>query len=129
MIVKENPARIAEVVGTVAVTGAAGVDAAVRRAEAARRDWAAGTVAERVAGLRRGAAAIAGRTEELAVLLARESGKPLADCRGEIGFALAYLEWVCGQAPEVLAAREIDDGAGRLVTRRRPYGVVACVTP
>lgn len=72
---------------------------------------------------------MAARAEELAVLLARESGKPLADCRGELGYALAFLEWVCERAPGVLADRELDDGAGRLVTRRRPYGVVACVTP
>ncbi|GAA2214423.1 aldehyde dehydrogenase family protein [Nonomuraea monospora] len=129
MITKENPARTTEVVGVLPITGPAGVDAAVRRAEAARRDWSAHPITGRIAALRRGAAAIAGRAEELAVLLARESGKPLADCRGEIGFALAYLEWVCERAPDVLAEQVADDGAGRLVTRRRPYGVVACVTP
>ncbi|WP_345577714.1 aldehyde dehydrogenase family protein, partial [Nonomuraea rosea] len=79
--------------------------------------------------LRDGAAAIAARFQELAVLLARESGKPLADCRGEIAFALAWLRWVCEHAPGVLAVSDVADGAGRLVTRRRPYGVVACVTP
>ncbi|MGW0808650.1 aldehyde dehydrogenase family protein [Nonomuraea sp. NPDC002799] len=129
MITKENPARIGEVVGRVPVTDPAGVDAAVRRAEAARPGWSARPVAERAGALLRGADVLAGQVAELAVLLARESGKPLADCRGEITFALAYLRWVCEHAPGVLADSAIDDGAGRLVTRRRPYGVVACLTP
>ncbi|MFC5819322.1 aldehyde dehydrogenase family protein [Nonomuraea harbinensis] len=129
VIRRENPARVAEVVGRIPVTGADGVDAAVRRVAEVRREWAARPIGDRVAVLREAAGVIDGRTGELAVLLARESGKPLADCRGEISFALTYLRWVCDNAPRVLAPAEIDDAAGRLVVRRAPYGVVGCVTP
>ncbi|MFD8530706.1 aldehyde dehydrogenase family protein [Streptosporangium canum] len=129
LITRENPARVAEIVGSVPVTDPAAVDAAVRRADDAFRGWSGLPVAERVAALRRGADTVAGRLEELAPLLARESGKPLADSRGEIGFAVAFLRWVCDEAPAVLAATEVDDDAGRLVVRRKPYGVVGCVTP
>ncbi|MER5423636.1 aldehyde dehydrogenase family protein [Streptosporangium roseum] len=129
LITRENPARVDEVVGSVPVTDPAAVDAAVRRADDAFRDWSGLPVAERVAALRHGADTVAARLEELAPLLARESGKPLADSRGEIGFAVTFLRWVCDEAPAVLAATEIDDDAGRLVVRRKPYGVVGCVTP
>ncbi|GGO78466.1 aldehyde dehydrogenase family protein [Nonomuraea cavernae] len=129
MISRENPARITEIVGHVPVTGPDGVDAAVRRADAECRDWSALPVAARAEILRECGETLAARQEELATLLARESGKPLADCRGEIGFALAYLRWVCDHAPRVLAPSEVDDGAGRLVLSREPYGVVGCVTP
>ncbi|MDA0638821.1 aldehyde dehydrogenase family protein [Nonomuraea sp. MCN248] len=129
LISRENPARITEIVGRVPVTGADGVDAAVRRADQARREWAARSIGDRIAALREAAQTVTGRVGELAELLARESGKPLADCRGEISFALTYLRWVCEHAPGVLAPAEIDDAAGRLVVRRAPYGVVACLTP
>ncbi|MFE3448970.1 aldehyde dehydrogenase family protein [Nonomuraea sp. NPDC059194] len=126
MINRENPARITEVVGSVPVTDP---DAAVRRAEVAGRDWSALALTERIAALRQSAHTVGTRVEELAVLLARESGKPLADCRGEIMFALAYLRWVCDHAPRLLDDSRFDDSAGRLVIRRRPYGVVVCLTP
>ncbi|MFG2090053.1 MULTISPECIES: aldehyde dehydrogenase family protein [unclassified Spirillospora] len=127
-IVRENPARLGETVGRVPVADAADVDRAVRAAEAAQRDWRDVPAAERAEALRRAAAAVesAGGT---AVLLARESGKPLADCEGEIRFAAAYLRWVAGHAPAAYADREVDDAAGRLLLRHRPYGVVAAITP
>ncbi|MEU5988050.1 aldehyde dehydrogenase family protein [Spirillospora sp. NPDC047418] len=127
-IVRENPARLGEVVGRVPVADAAGVDRAVRGAEAEQRAWGAVPAAERADVLR----AAAGAVDALpgaAELLARESGKPLADCAGELRFAAAYLRWLAERAPAALADRETDDAAGRLVLRQRPYGVVAAVTP
>ncbi|GAA4080357.1 aldehyde dehydrogenase family protein [Nonomuraea soli] len=129
MIVRENPARVTEIVGRKPVSSPEAVDAAVRRAEDARHDWAALSLGRRITALRAATDAIEERHDELAVLLARESGKPLPDCRGEIAFALTYARWVCDQAPRVLAPVELDDAAGRLLVRRLPYGVVACLTP
>jgi acyl-CoA reductase-like NAD-dependent aldehyde dehydrogenase len=127
VIVRENPARPAEVVGEVAQ--ARDVDAVVRGAASAQRAWARRSPAERAAAVRAAAAPLDARLDELAVLLARESGKPLADSRGELGFALAYLRWAADRAPDVLADRVVDDALGRLVQRPVPYGVVAAVTP
>lgn len=124
MIIRANPARTSEIVGRVPVSSPAEVDAAVRRAATRQREWAALSIGERIDIL---LASVV--RDELAVLMARETGKPLADCRGEIGFARAYLRWVCEHAPRVLAAREVDNAAGRLVVRREPYGVVGCITP
>ncbi|MBA8956858.1 aldehyde dehydrogenase family protein [Actinomadura namibiensis] len=126
-IVRENPARVAEEVGRVPVDDARAVDAAVRAVEAAQPGWAARPVAERAAVL----AAVADALDAAcpAGLLARETGKPLADCRGEIRFSAAYLRWAAEHAPAAFADRETDDAAGRLLLRRRPYGVVAAVTP
>ncbi|GAA0822377.1 aldehyde dehydrogenase family protein [Streptosporangium amethystogenes subsp. fukuiense] len=129
VIVRENPARVDELVGSVPVTDPTGVDEVVRRADDAFREWSRIPVAERVATLRHAADAVSARLEELATLLARETGKPLADCHGEIGFAVTFLRWACDRAPAALASLEVDDDAGRLVVRRKPYGVVGCVTP
>lgn len=129
MIVRENPSRTTEVVGEVATASPAAVDAVVRRAEAAYRRWSATAIDERLAALRAGADALTARVDELAVLLARESGKVRADSAGELGFSATYLRWVTAHAAAVLADEEIDDDAGRLILRRRPFGVIAAVTP
>ncbi|GGV18393.1 aldehyde dehydrogenase [Actinomadura cremea] len=127
-IVRENPARLDEIVGRVPVAGAADVDRAVLEAEDGQRTWSRLPVEERAGVLRRVADAVEA-VPGAAALLARESGKPVADCAGEIRFAAAHLRWTAEHAPAVYADRETDDPAGRLVLRRRPYGVVAAVTP
>lgn len=128
-VARFNPARVYELVGTVPAASADQVDRVVRAADAAQRRWAASPVRERAALLRIAADAVEPQLPTLAELLARESGKVLADCRGEIGFALTFLRWVADRAPDVLAETELDDAAGRLLLRRRPYGVVAAITP
>nr|BFE29859.1 aldehyde dehydrogenase family protein [Actinomadura rugatobispora] len=128
-IVRENPARRAEIVGRVPVADAAGVDRAVRAAADRQRSWREVPAGERAAVLLRAADAVEAMLPGTAVLLARETGKPLADCAGELRFSVAYLRWAAARAPAAYADRETDDAAGRLVLRRRPYGVVAAITP
>ncbi|MBV1852625.1 aldehyde dehydrogenase family protein [Catellatospora tritici] len=128
-ISRYNPARVRELVGTVPVSAPEQVDAVVRTAESAQRGWAAVDRLERAALLRAAADAVEPQLDTLAELLARESGKVRPDCRGELGFALTFLRWVAGRAPAVLADTETDDAAGRLLLTRRPYGVVAAITP
>ncbi|BEL08094.1 aldehyde dehydrogenase family protein [Actinoplanes sichuanensis] len=129
VIARENPARTTEIVGMVAETPAAAVSEVVREADAEQRTWAARGLPERLGVLSRAAAAIEAAVEDLATLLARESGKVLGDCRGEIGFAVRYLRWVVEHAPAAYTDRVVDDALGRVVEQRRPYGVVAAITP
>ena len=126
---RENPARTDELVGTVDATDPAGVNAAVARARSAQRAWAAMDLAARCAAVRAGADRIAAEIDDLAVLMARETGKVLPDCRGELGFSVTVLRWSADRAEELLVDEVVDDEAGRLLIRRRPYGVVAAVTP
>ncbi|WP_181309706.1 aldehyde dehydrogenase family protein [Nocardioides campestrisoli] len=129
MIIRHNPARPDEVVGTIEVTAPAQVDAQVRAAALAQVSWARTPVAERAALLLRAADALDPLLDEIAELASRETGKVLADARGEAGFAVAVLRWYAGRAAEVLADRHEDADRGRLRTRRRPFGVVAAITP
>ncbi|HET8969969.1 MAG TPA: aldehyde dehydrogenase family protein [Candidatus Nanopelagicales bacterium] len=129
-IVRENPAHPVQQVGSVAASTPTEVDAVVRAADAAQRPWSQVPLRQRCERVRAAADRL---TEPLvataADLLAREMGKPLRDAAGEVGFAAVWLRWCAENAPRVLREHEIDDAAGRLLTRRLPFGVVAAVTP
>ena len=64
------------------------VDAAVERARGAFGGWRSMAPAERASRLYALADALAARREELAVLEARNAGKPIGDARGEIGMVV-----------------------------------------
>lgn len=76
-----NPAT-AEVIATVPAATAADVDAAVARATAAQRAWAAAAPADRARLLRRFAAVVDEHIEELALLEVREAATPSATPAG-----------------------------------------------
>jgi len=126
---RENPARTGEVVGEVAYDDVASVDRAVSRAREVQESWRGTPVGARAAALRAALDLLEPALDEIAELMARETGKPLADCRGEAGFAVTAARWVADRAEELLVDREVDDAQGRLVVRHRPFGVVAAVTP
>lgn len=129
MIERENPARTDELVGTVVAAAPAEVDAVVAGARKAQAEWALVDLVARADAVRAGAERIAADVDHLAELMARETGKVLGDCRGELMFSVTVLRWAADRAPALLADHAIDDDAGRLLRRRRPYGVVAAVTP
>ncbi|WP_372734124.1 aldehyde dehydrogenase family protein [Nocardioides sp.] len=124
-----NPARTDETVGAVAVDGPEAVAAAVVRAQAAQREWASTPLTQRAARLREAAARLEPELDAIAELTARETGKVLADCRGEAGFATSLLGFYADRGEALLPDVETDSDRGRLVLRHRPYGVIAAITP
>ncbi len=98
------------------------------------RDRAAWLPAHRRAEILRNAAGIMrGRSDELALRIAREGGKPLSDARIEVARAIEGVEFLAAGAGQ-LAGTEIPMGAapaseGRLsFTTREPIGLVAAVS-
>ncbi|MEC3957753.1 aldehyde dehydrogenase family protein [Nocardia sp. CDC153] len=126
---RENPARPRELVGSVPITPPEAVDVIAREADRRFREWSRTPLLARLELLWAAAGAMDAQVGELAVLLARETGKPVADCRGEISFAAVYLRWLCDRAEAVFAPTEVDDRQGRMALTPRPYGVVAAITP
>ncbi len=108
--------------------GADEADAAVARAKAAYPAWRAVAPADRARLLHRLADAIAAQLDELAVLEARNAGKPITDARGEIGMVLDTFRYYAG-APERLLGDTIPVGGGQAFTVREPLGAVALITP
>ncbi|MFJ5850401.1 aldehyde dehydrogenase family protein [Streptomyces sp. NPDC092903] len=122
-----NPAT-EEIVATVPATTAAGVDAAVTRAAAAQRTWAALAPADRARLLRRFAAAVDGRTEELARLEVREAGHTIGNARWEAGNVRDLLDYAAGGV-ERLNGRQIPVPGGIDITLLEPLGVIGVIAP
>ncbi|MFJ3090052.1 aldehyde dehydrogenase family protein [Streptomyces sp. NPDC086838] len=122
-----NPAT-EEVVATVPATPAAGVHTAVVRAVAAQRVWAALAPADRARLLRRFAAAVDARTEELALLEVREAGHTLSNARWEAGNVRDLLDFAAGGV-ERLSGRQIPVPGGIDLTFLEPLGVVGVIAP
>jgi acyl-CoA reductase-like NAD-dependent aldehyde dehydrogenase len=104
------------------------VDAAVARAREAFADWRAMAPGERASLLYALADVLADRREELAVLEARNAGKPIADARGEMDMVAATFRYYAG-APERLLGDTIPVAGGQAFTVREPLGVVGLIVP
>jgi acyl-CoA reductase-like NAD-dependent aldehyde dehydrogenase len=104
------------------------VDAAVAAAKAALPAWRALDPATRAGKLRELADAVAQHAEELAVLEARNAGKPIVDARGEIGMVIDTFRYYAG-APERLLGDTIPVAGGQAWTVREALGVVGLITP
>jgi len=113
----------------VPVATADAVAAAVTAARAALPGWAATAPGERGAALARAADAVAARADELATLVTREMGKPLADARGGVAAGIDTLRQYAQLGPahrgRSLAGQQ--DALDLMVYE--PRGVVAALTP
>ncbi len=122
------------VVGEVAVGGAADMDDAIAAAVEAQPAMAALPSHRRVAILNQVARRIGETSRDLALLIARESGKPIRYCRIEVArarltFELAAAE-VSRNTGEVVPMDLAAHGEGRLaLTVRVPRGPVAAISP
>ncbi|NKI44956.1 aldehyde dehydrogenase family protein [Streptomyces physcomitrii] len=122
-----NPAT-EEIIATVPATGAAEVDAAVRRAAAAQRRWAAAAPADRARLLRRFAEVVGAHQEELALTEVRQAGHTLGNARWEAGNVRDLLDYSAGGV-ERLNGRQIPVPGGLDVTLLEPLGVIGVIAP
>ncbi|MFD7960710.1 aldehyde dehydrogenase family protein [Streptomyces zaomyceticus] len=122
-----NPAT-EELVATVPAATPADVDAAVARAAAAQRGWAAAAPADRARLLRRFAAVVDGHIEELARLEVTEAGHTIGNARWEAGNVRDLLDFAAGGV-ERLNGRQIPVAGGLDITILEPLGVVGVIAP
>lgn len=111
-----NPAKVADVVGTVTEAGESQVATAVKAAVAAHPAWAARPVAERAAILRRTADLYEANAPEFFALATREAGKTLADGIAEVREAVDFLRYYASEAASVEAGTEA-------------RGAIVCISP
>jgi betaine-aldehyde dehydrogenase len=120
-----NPATGA-LLAEIPVDGAVQIEAAVTRAQAAQKKWAALTGAERGRILQRAARMLRERNEELAHLETLNTGKPIQETRAvDVLSGAECLEYFAGIAAGI-AGEHLNFGPQAFgYTRREPLGVVA----
>jgi succinate-semialdehyde dehydrogenase/glutarate-semialdehyde dehydrogenase len=124
-----NPAN-GELIAEVQKAGAEETRLAIDAANRALPAWRKLTAKERSLRLKRWSDLMLGNQEELATLLSREQGKPLAEAMGEVVYAASFLEWFAEEAKraygDVIPSHKAD---ARIIVVKEAIGVVAAITP
>jgi succinylglutamic semialdehyde dehydrogenase len=112
-------------------TGESGdAEAEVARARTAWAGWAARPLAVRIETLRRFANVVRGRKDELADLIARETGKPLWESATEIEAVVRKVDISVTAYSERTSQRRLEGELGaRVAVRHKPHGVLAVLGP
>ncbi len=119
-----------KIVDSVASAGATEATRAVDSAYTAFAEWRETTGKERGRFLRKAAEIVERRSEEIARIITRENGKPLAESRGEVGATVDHLEWFSEEARRGYGRTIPHQTAGkRHIVIRQPVGVVAAISP
>ncbi|SDS51681.1 succinate-semialdehyde dehydrogenase / glutarate-semialdehyde dehydrogenase [Halopseudomonas sabulinigri] len=124
-----NPAN-GERLGSVPNMGAAETRRAIEAAQQAQQAWRQRTAKERGQVLRKWFDLMLQHQEDLARIMTAEQGKPLAEARGEVGYAASFLEWFAEEAKrvygDVIPGHQPDK---RILVQKEPVGVTAAITP
>jgi succinate-semialdehyde dehydrogenase/glutarate-semialdehyde dehydrogenase len=103
---------------------------AVARAHEAGRSWATTTVRHRADVLRRWFDLLVEHADDIALLITREMGKPLAESRAEVVYGTDFVRWYAEEAVRPAGnVRDVPAGGGTLFTRRAPVGLSVLITP
>jgi succinylglutamic semialdehyde dehydrogenase len=106
------------------------VDATVMRARRAWPQWAAQPLATRIELMRRFANEVRKEQDAFAELIARETGKPLWEARGEVESVVAKVEISIRAYAERTGQRKLDSALqGTAAVRHKPHGVMAVLGP
>lgn len=119
-----------EVVAKVADATEDDVRAMIDGAAAVQGSWGASPALERAAIMRRAARIFEERIDELARLMSREQGKPVAQAVGELQYGIGFVDWFAEEARRVHGMTiPATTSAKRIITIKQPIGVTACITP
>jgi alpha-ketoglutaric semialdehyde dehydrogenase len=125
-----NPADSREVVAEVPAMGSEDIHLALGSAAEAQRHWRAMPIIERGEILRRAAALVRERRDEIARDVTREMGKLIGEARGEVAKAADFLEYYASFGRMSLGDVLPDARPGSEArTIREPRGVVVAITP
>lgn len=121
-----NPAN-GETLSTWPWATATEVEHALAQTDAAFRQWSSVPVAARAQKLRDLGTALRNRGEEMARMITREMGKPIAQARGEVAKSAGLCDWYADHGPAMLntEATQVADA----VIEYRPLGPVLAVMP
>ncbi|GHU22844.1 glutarate-semialdehyde dehydrogenase DavD [Betaproteobacteria bacterium] len=124
-----NPAT-GEVIASVADMSGDETRAAIEAADRALPAWRKRTGKERAQILRKWFELIVAATDDLALIMTTEQGKPLAEARGEVSYAASFVEWFAEEAKRVYGDTIPSPTPDkRIIVVKQPIGVCAAITP
>ncbi len=104
--------------------------AALTAADEASAAWAKVSPRERSDILRRAFELVKARSEEFAMLISLEMGKPIAEARGEVAYGNEFLRWFSEEAVRISGRYgSSPEGTGRMLVTQRPVGPAFAITP
>jgi succinate-semialdehyde dehydrogenase/glutarate-semialdehyde dehydrogenase len=104
--------------------------AALTAADEASAAWAKVSPRERSDILRRAFELVKSRSEEFAMLISLEMGKPIAEARGEVTYGNEFLRWFSEEAVRISGRYgSSPEGTGRMLVTHRPVGPAFAITP
>jgi len=104
--------------------------AAVEAARRAQDPWARTPARARSEILYRAHQLMLDRTEDLALLMTLEMGKPLAEARGEVAYAAEFFRWFAEEAVRIEGGyTHRPDGAARNLQVKQPVGPSLLIIP
>jgi succinate-semialdehyde dehydrogenase/glutarate-semialdehyde dehydrogenase len=92
-------------------------------------EWRTKPVAERIEPLRRAAAVLRERTEDLARLMTLEMGKPITQARSEVEKCAWVCDYYADSGPSFLEPQVIETDARRSYVAFEPLGTVLAIMP
>ncbi len=124
-----NPAT-ADPFAKVSTISRARLAQAIADAHAAFPGWRGLTAKARGEYLRRMAAELDGRRDEIACLISSENGKPLAQSLGEVAMSVDHLQWFAEEGRRAYGRIIPPQAEGkRNLVVKTPIGVVAAISP
>src|SRR5919112_6190615 len=125
-----NPSKPSEVLGTTPSSGADEVSRAVGAAARALPEWKGMLPSGRGAIMMKVADIIEEKTDELANLMARETGKPMGESLMEVARAAAIFRFYGSEGWRLEGANPPSTRPGiQISSVREPLGVVGLITP
>lgn len=124
-----NPAT-GEKIGTIPEMGTDETHRAIAAANKAWRNWRDLSAKQRGDILHRWFELMTEHTDDLALIMTLEQGKPLAEARGEIAYGSSYFEWYAEEGKraygDVIPSPSKDQ---QIVITKEPIGVCTAITP
>jgi succinate-semialdehyde dehydrogenase/glutarate-semialdehyde dehydrogenase len=104
--------------------------AALGSAAAHQAEWAATAPRQRGEILRKAFELMVRRSDDLALLMTLEMGKPVAESKGEVTYAAEFLRWFSEEAVRVDGRYGLSPaGDSRLLVLKQPVGPCLFITP
>src|SRR3954452_9861269 len=104
--------------------------AALDAADKVQAAWARTAPRERAEILRRGFELVTERTEDFALLMTLERGKPLAEARGEVAYGAEFLRWFSEETVRDYGRYlTTPEGRNKILVQHKPVGPCLLIPP